>query len=57
MLNGVKKADRIEKTIAGVLNHSEELQEFLSGVLKQYFKDHRYTEEDLMRVWELKEDA
>jgi hypothetical protein len=49
MLNGVKKADRLERTITAVIAHADELEIFLHGLLKQCFKD--YSENDLSCVW------
>jgi hypothetical protein len=56
MLNGVKKADRIERTIDGVLNNADDMQDFLRGALRYYFEKLRYTDGELKLVWELKED-
>ena len=54
MLNGVKKADRMERTITGVLNHSDELYIFLYDILEEHFKN--YSEKELMYTWNLEED-
>jgi len=56
MLHGVKKSDRLERTIDGILFNADEMQDFLRSVLNEYFKIKKYTEEDLKYTWELKED-
>ena len=54
MLNGVKKKDRMERTVDAIVNHADEFEYLFRELLKDKFKT--YNDYDLQAWWELGED-
>jgi len=54
MLNGVKKADRLDRTIDGIMSQADDFEDLFRELLGNMFKGE--SEEFMKGWWELKED-
>jgi hypothetical protein len=54
MLHKVKKAERLERTIDGIMSQYEDFYDLFLELLKERFKDS--SEQELMEWWNLPED-